>query len=72
MIFTEGLCVQCLHQGSFDDEHATLEKMRAFMAEHGLQSDLSDTRHHHEIYLSDPRKVDIKKMKTVLRYPIRR
>lgn len=70
--FTEGLCVQCMHQGSFDEEPATLEKMKAFMAEHGLQSDLSDTRPHHEIYLSDPRKVDIAKMKTVLRYPVRR
>ena len=70
--FTEGLCVQCMHQGSFDDEPATLEKMKAFMAAHGLQSDLSDTRRHHEIYLSDPRKVDIAKMKTVLRYPVRR
>lgn len=70
--FTEGLCVQCMHQGSFDDEPATLEKMKAFMAAHGLQSDLSDTRRHHEIYLSDPRKLDIAKMKTVLRYPVRR
>lgn len=70
--FTEGLCVQCMHQGSFDDEPATLEKMRAFMTEHGLQSDLSGTRRHHEIYLSDPRKVDISKMKTVLRVPVKR
>lgn len=69
--FTEGLCVQCMHQGSFDDEPATLKNMEAFMAEHGLQSDLSDTRRHHEIYLSDPRKVDVLKMKTVLRIPVR-
>lgn len=71
LTFAEGHCVQCMHQGSFDDEPATLEKMKAFMTEHGLQSDLSDTRRHHEIYLSDPRKVDISKKKTVLRYPVR-
>ncbi|WRS28701.1 GyrI-like domain-containing protein [Oscillospiraceae bacterium MB08-C2-2] len=70
--FTEGLCVQCMHHGSFDDEPATLEKMKVFMAENGLQNDLSDTRRHHEIYLSDPRKVDTAKMKTILRYPVKR
>ena len=70
--FTEGLCVQCMHVGSFDDESATLAKMKAFMAKQGLQNDLSTTRHHHEIYLSDPRKVDLAKMRTVLRQPVRR
>ncbi|WFA08939.1 GyrI-like domain-containing protein [Tissierella sp. Yu-01] len=70
--FAEGLCVQCMHQGSFDDEPMTLAKMKVFMSEYGLESDLSDIRRHHEIYLSDPRKVDITKMKTVLRYPVRR
>lgn len=70
--FTEGFCVQCMHTGSFDDEPATLEKMKVFMGENGLECDLSDTRRHHEIYLSDPRKVDTLKMKTVLRYPVRR
>lgn len=59
-----------MHMGSFDDEPSTLEKMKAFMAENGLQSDLSDTRRHHEIYLSDPRKVNIAKMKAVLRIPV--
>lgn len=68
---TEGLCVQGMHHGSFDDEPATLEKMKLFMTEHGLQSDLSETRRHHEIYLSDPRKVAVDKMKTILRYPVR-
>lgn len=72
MTFAEGLCVMCMHQGSFDDEPATLEKMKAFMAEEGLQTDLSDHRRHHEIYLSDPRKVNIAKMKAVLRLPVRR
>lgn len=69
--FTEGLCVQCMHQGSFDDEPQTLEKMKTFMTENRLQSDLSDLRCHHEIYLSDPRKIDVTKIKTVLRYPVR-
>lgn len=71
MTLTEGLCVQCMHQGSFDNEPATLAKMDAFIAENSLQNDMSDTRRHHEIYLSDPRKVDIAKMKTVLRIPVR-
>lgn len=70
--FTEGICVQCMHQGSFDDESVTLEKMKTFIAENGLECDLSETRRHHEIYLSDPRKIDITKMRTVLRYPVKR
>ena len=70
--FTEGLCVQCMHIGPFDDEPATLEKMKRFIAERGLACDLSDIRKHHEIYFSDPRKSDISKMKTILRYPVRR
>ena len=68
----EGLCVQCLHTGSFDDEHKTLKLMNDFMAENGLQNDISDTRRHHEIYLSDPRKTEISKIKTVLRIPVKR
>lgn len=70
--FTEGLCVQCMHIGSFDSEPATLEKMKKFMEENNLLCDLSEIRRHHEIYLSDPRKVDLSKMKTILRYPVRR
>lgn len=70
--FSEGLCVQCMHIGSFDEEPATLEKIKRYIGENGLACDLSDTRCHHEIYLSDPRKVDITKMKTVLRYPVKR
>lgn len=68
--FTEGLCVQCMHHGSFDDEPITLEKIKKFIAENNLQLDLSDTRCHHEIYLSDPRKVDTEKLKTIIRYPV--
>ena len=68
----EGLCVQCMHLGSFDDEPATLAKIKAYMLEMRLACDLSDTRRHHEIYFSDPRKKDVSKMKTILRYPVKR
>ncbi|WP_330382602.1 hypothetical protein [Anaerotignum neopropionicum] len=61
-----------MHQSSFHDEPATLAKMKAFIAENGLQNDLSETRRYHEIYLFDPRKVESAKMKTVLRVPVRR
>jgi hypothetical protein len=67
----EGLCVQCLHIGSYDDEPKTLKLMNDFMAENGLQSDINDTRKHHEIYLSDPRKTEASKLKTILRIPVK-
>lgn len=72
LTFAEGLCVQCLHIGPFDDEPLTLAKMKEYMETSGLVSDLSEVRKHHEIYSSDPRKVDAAKMKTILRYPVRR
>jgi len=68
----EGLCVQCLHLGSFDDEPKTLKLMEDFMTENGLQNDISNTRRHHEIYLSDPRKTEISRLKTVLRIPVKK
>ena len=68
----EGLCVQCMHIGSYDDEPATVELMHRFMEEQGYELDISDTRRHHEIYLSDARKVAPDKLKTVVRHPIRR
>ena len=70
--FTEGLCVQCMHIGAFDDEPSTIEAMKIYMAENDYQCDLSDTRRHHEIYISDPRKIDVSKMKTIIRYPVRK
>lgn len=69
--FEEGLCVQCMHLGPYDSEPVTVEKMDAFMRKQGLVEDFSDTRSHHEIYLSDPRKVSPAKMKTVLRHPVK-
>lgn len=68
----EGLCVQCMHVGPYDDEPATVEAMHAFAAAQGYEPDFSDARRHHEIYLSDPRKADPAKMKTVVRHPIRK
>ena len=67
----EGLCVQCLHTGAYDDEPKTLKFMNDFIAENGLQSDINETRRHHEIYLSDPRKTETSKLKTVLRIPVK-
>jgi hypothetical protein len=68
----EGLCVQCMHVGSHDSEPATVGAMHAFAEERGYVPDFSDVRRHHEIYLSDPRKADPAKMKTVVRHPIRK
>ena len=68
----EGLCVQILHQGPFDDEPATVALMDRFLLENGYENDLSDTRWHHEIYLSDARKTPPEKWKTVIRHPIRK
>ena len=68
----EGLCVQCMHVGTYDSEPATVDAMHAFAEEQGFAPDFSDVRRHHEIYLSDPRKADPAKMKTVVRHPIRK
>ncbi len=68
----EGLCVQMLHLGPYDDEPASVALMDRFLQEQGYENDLSDTRLHHEIYLSDPRKTEPEKRKTVIRHPIRR
>ena len=68
----EGLCVQCMHIGSYDDEPATIEMMHAYIEEQGYMPDITDRRRHHEIYLSDARKVAPEKLKTVIRHPIRR
>lgn len=68
----EGLCVQIMHIGPFDDEPATVSMMNAYLLEKGYENDLSDSRLHHEIYLSDARKVAPEKWKTVIRHPIKR
>ena len=68
----EGLCVQIMHIGPFDDEPETVEIMNRYTAENGYENDFSDTRIHHEIYLSDARKVSPEKWKTVIRHPIKK
>ena len=68
----EGLCVQCMHSGSYDNEPATVAAMDKFIADNGYENDISDTRRHHEIYLSDARKVAPEKLKTVIRHPIKK
>ena len=68
----EGLCVQAMHLGGYDDEPATIASMRRYIADQGYAEDLSDVRLHHEIYLSDPRKSPPEKWRTVIRHPVRR
>jgi hypothetical protein len=68
----EGICVQCLHIGSFDEEQKTITIMEKFMEENNLVNDINKERHHHEIYLSDFRKVEREKLKTVLRIPVKK
>ena len=68
----EGLCVQMMHLGPFDTESASLAQVEEFLSIQGYETDLSDTRLHHEIYLSDARRVPPERWKTVLRHPIRR
>ena len=70
--YDEGLCVQCMHVGSYDDEPATVEMMHTFMEEQGYELDITDERLHHEIYLSDARKVAPEKLKTVIRHPVKK
>ena len=70
--YEEGLCIQCMHIGSYDDEPATVEAMHKFMEEQGYIIDITEKRLHHEIYLSDARKVAPEKRKTVIRHPIRK
>ena len=69
-VLTEGKCVQVLHRGPFDDEPATVSKLQQFIEQNNLQLDYSDQRHHHEIYLSDPRRTKVENLKTVIRLPV--
>lgn len=71
LTYNEGLCVQCMHIGSYDDEPATIGMMHEFMTEKGYELDITDKRFHHEIYLSDARKVAKERLKTVIRHPIK-
>jgi len=68
----EGLCVQVMHIGPYDTESTTIAKLDPFAVDHGYVIDLSPMRRHHEIYLSDPRRTEADKMKTIIRHPVRR
>ena len=68
----EGLCVQMMHIGPYDLEPATIRKMNEHILEHGYETDINEIRLHHEIYISDPRKTDASKLKTVIRHPIKK
>ena len=69
--YEEGLCVQCMHLGPYDDEPETVEKMHEYMTGQGYELDITSDRLHHEIYLSDARKVAPEKLKTVIRHPVK-
>lgn len=71
LCYDEGLCVQCMHIGPYDDEPATVRLMDAYADEQGYVIDLSAKRHHHEVYLGDPRKSKPEALKTVVRHPIK-
>ena len=72
LTYDEGVCVQCMHVGSYDDEPKTVALMHEYMAANGYVLDISESRYHHEIYLSDPRKCAEEKLKTVVRHPIKK
>ncbi len=67
----EGVCVQCMHIGAFDEEPATVDVMNQYLEEQGYENDFSENRLHHEIYLSDARKVAVEKWRTVIRHPVK-
>lgn len=71
LTYDEGLCIQCMHVGRYDDEPATVRLMHEFIDQEGYTLDISDKRFHHEIYLSDARRVAPEKLKTVIRHPIK-
>ena len=70
--YDEGLCVQCMHIGPYNDELITVEAMHEYMIEQGYELDITDERFHHEVYISDVRKTSPEKLKTVLRHPIKK
>lgn len=69
-IYEEGICVQCMHNGSYDREPETIQKIHDFIEGQGYVEDFSTGRRHHEIYLSDPRRTAADRLRTVIRQPI--
>lgn len=72
LTYYEGLCVQCMHIGSYDDEPATIGLMHKFIEQEGYTLDITDQRFHHEIYLSDARRTAPDRLKTVIRHPVKK
>lgn len=72
LTYDEGICVECMHIGSYDNEPATIALMNKYAEENGYKIDINEKRLHHEIYLSDPRRCDVSKLKTVIRHPIKK
>lgn len=72
LVIREGLCIQCMHIGAYDEEPATVAGMDQYLQENGYENDFSSERLHHEIYLSDARRVAPEKRKTVIRHPVRK
>ena len=70
-VYKEGLCVQCMHIGPYNNEPATIEKMDIFAEAQGYQPDMDESRYHHEIYLSDVKKCKPENLKTIIRHPIK-
>lgn len=68
--YEEGICVQCMHLGCYDDEPATIQLMHEYAISNGYREDISDKRYHHEIYLSDARRCSPEKLKTIIRHPV--
>ena len=71
LTYDEGLCVQCMHIGSYDDEPRTVQMMHDYMVSQGYELDINAQRFHHEIYLSDARRVAPERLRTVIRHPVR-
>lgn len=72
LTYNEGLCVQCMHIGPYDDEPATVAAMEEYAKAQGYEENFGEGRFHHEIYLSDVRRCKPERLKTVIRHPIRR
>ena len=70
--YNEGECVQCMHIGAYDNEPQTIDAMHEYARQNGYVIDITETRFHHEIYLSDPRRCDVNRLKTVIRHPIKK
>ncbi len=72
LTYDEGLCVQCMHIGSYDSEPTTIKSMEEYAESEGYAIDITEKRYHHEIYLSDARRVAPEKLRTVIRHPIKK